>query len=165
MNSVNLNGNINPWQQILSRNRWVLGVWLLLGALLLWYSTLIPVFGEFQVTSITKNSLPLVYLAIGQAIIVIGGGIDLSVGSLLLLGNVIAARFMEDQSSGTVFVIGFGMIIGIGILNGITGYVISVSKIPDECKEEAKTFRDKCAKHLKKHGDGSMNAAGTNKAM
>src|SRR5215207_1168135 len=111
--SVNMNGNNNQWQKTLSRNRWVLGVWLLLGVLLLWYSTLIPVFGEFQVTSITKNSLPLVYLAIGQAIIVIGGGIDLSVGSLLLLGNVIAARFMEDQSLGVVFMIGFGMIIGI----------------------------------------------------
>ena len=51
----------------------------------------------FQLHSITKNSLPLVYLAIGQAIIVIGGGIDLSVGSLLLLGNVIAARFMKTN--------------------------------------------------------------------
>ena len=131
MNSVNINLNNNPWQKILSRNRWVLGVWLLLGVLLVWYSTLIPVFGEFQVTSITKNSLPLVYLAIGQAIIVIGGGIDLSLGSLLLLGNVIAARFMEDQSLGVVFLIGFGMMIAIGILNGITGYVISVSRIPD----------------------------------
>ena len=131
MNSVTINGNNTQWQKILSRNRWVLGVWLLLGVLLLWYSTLIPVFGEFQVTSITKNSLPLVYLAIGQAIIVIGGGIDLSVGSLLLLGNVIAARFMEDQSLGVVFMIGLGMILVIGILNGFTGYIISVSKIPD----------------------------------
>ena len=37
------------WQRVLARNGWTLGVWLLLGALLLWYSTLIPVFGEFQV--------------------------------------------------------------------------------------------------------------------
>ena len=52
----------------------------LLGVLLFWYSTLIPVFGLFQIASISKNSLPLVYLAIGQAIIVIAGGIDLSLG-------------------------------------------------------------------------------------
>lgn len=131
MKNINVNEKNNQWQKIFSRNGWVLGVWSLLVILLLWYSALIPVFGEFQVTSISKNSLPLVYLAIGQAIIVIGGGIDLSVGSLLVLGNVIAARFMEDQSLGVVFMVGLGMIVGIGILNGLTGYIISISKIPD----------------------------------
>lgn len=131
MKNINKNENSSKWQKRLSRNGWVIGVWILLGALLLWYSMLIPKFGEFQVTSISKNSLPLVYLAIGQAIIVIAGGIDLSIGALLLLGNVVAARFMEDQSLGVVFLIGVGMLVGIGILNGLTGYVISISGIPD----------------------------------
>lgn len=131
MKNINKNENSSKWQKRLSRNGWVIGVWVLLGGLLLWYSMLIPKFGEFQVTSISKNSLPLVYLAIGQAIIVIAGGIDLSIGALLLLGNVVAARFMEDQSLGVVFLIGVGMLVGIGILNGLTGYVISISGIPD----------------------------------
>ena len=81
------------WRAGLARNTWTLGVWLLLSALLIWYATLIPVFGQFQVTSISKNSLPLVYLAIGQAIIVIAGGIDLSLGALLLLTNALARPF------------------------------------------------------------------------
>ncbi len=85
----------------------------MLGGLLLWYSTLIPRFGEFQVVSITKNSLPLAYLAIGQAIIVIAGGIDLSLGALLLLSNVVAARFMEDQPLGIVFGIAVLLILAI----------------------------------------------------
>jgi ribose transport system permease protein len=106
-------------------------VWLLLFGLLLWYSTLIPVFGQFQVNSISKNSLPLAFLAIGQAIIVIAGGIDLSVGALLLLGNVIAARFMENQSLGVVALIAIALIIGIGLLNALTGYIISISRVPD----------------------------------
>jgi ribose transport system permease protein len=131
MKKVRFVQSYNEWRRRVARNSWVLGVWLLLGMLLLWYSTLIPVFGEFQLTSITKNSLPLAYLAIGQAVIIIGGGIDLSMGALLLLGNVIAARFMEDQSLGVVFLIGLAMIVGIGILNGLTGYVISISGIPD----------------------------------
>jgi hypothetical protein len=42
---------------------------------------------------------------------------------------------------------------------------MSVSKIPDECKDEAKAFSDNCGPHLKRHGDRSMNAAGTNTAM
>ena len=131
MTSVALTGREATWRRALTRNGWVLGVWLLLSVLLFWYATLIPRFGQFQVVSISKNSLPLAYLAIGQAIIVIAGGIDLSVGALLLLGNVVAARFMEDQALGTVFVIGFVLIVGIAILNGLVGYIISVSGVPD----------------------------------
>jgi ABC-type xylose transport system permease subunit len=71
------------------------------------------------------------YLAIGQAIIVIAGGVDLSLGSLLLLANVIAARFMEGQPVGIVFVIGVALILGIALLNGLTGYVITLSGVPD----------------------------------
>jgi ribose transport system permease protein len=119
------------WRRTLMRNGWALGVWLLLIGLLLWYATLIPVFGEFQVTSISKNSLPLIYLGIGQAIIVIAGGIDLSLGALLLLGNVIAARFMEDQPLGVVFLIAIALIVGLGALNALTGYIITISGVPD----------------------------------
>lgn len=131
MTSVALTGRNATWRRALARNGWVLGVWLLLSVLLFWYSTLIPRFGQFQVVSISKNSLPLAYLAIGQAIIVIAGGIDLSLGALLLLGNVVAARFMEDQTLGTVFAVGVAVVVGIAILNGLTGYVISVSRVPD----------------------------------
>ena len=131
MTSVALPHRSAAWRRVLSRNGWVLGVWLLLGALLVWYSTLIPVFGQFQVVSISKNSLPLVYLAIGQGIIVIAGGIDLSLGALLLLSNAFAARFMDDQPLGIVLLIALAVITGIGALNALTGYVISISGVPD----------------------------------
>ncbi|MXZ24263.1 MAG: ABC transporter permease [Caldilineaceae bacterium SB0665_bin_21] len=116
---------------ILSRSGWTLGVWLLLLTLLIWYANLIPRFGEFQITSISKNSLPLVYLALGQAIIVIAGGIDLSLGALLLLSNAIAARFMADQPFGAVVVIALLLIGLVAFLNGMTGYVIRISGVPD----------------------------------
>jgi ribose transport system permease protein len=116
---------------VLARNGWVLGVWLLLSALLFWYANLIPTFGSFQIASISKNSLPLVYLAIGQAIIVIAGGIDLSLGPLLLLSNVLAARFMDEQPFGIVLLIALGIIIALGFLNAFTGYIINISGVPD----------------------------------
>ncbi len=131
MTTVNLTRRRPAWGQTLARSSWVLGVWLLLAALLLWYATLIPKFGSFQIASISKNSLPLVYLAIGQAIIVIAGGIDLSMGALLLLANVLAARFMEGQPFVVVLLIALAVIVGLGILNALTGYVISVSGVPD----------------------------------
>ena len=122
-------GRVKPRKRL--RFDWVQGVWILLGSLLIWYATLIPRFGEFQIASISKNSLPLVFLAIGQAIIVIGGGIDLSMGALLLLGNTISARFMDGQPLGMVILIAFVLILGLALLNGLTGYIISISRVPD----------------------------------
>ena len=110
---------------------WVQGVWLLLGVLLIWYSTLIPRFGEFQIASISKNSLPLIFLTMGQAIIVIAGGIDLSIGALLLLGNALSARYMDEQSFGIVLLIAVLLIVGLAILNGFVGWIISISRVPD----------------------------------
>lgn len=131
MASAVLSGQSAPWRRVLLRNGWTLGVWLLLGALIVWYAMLIPRFGAFQIASISKNSLPLVYLAIGQAIIVIAGGIDLSMGALLLLSNVIAARFMADQPIGIVLLVALGIIIVLAILNAFVGYIITISAVPD----------------------------------
>ena len=114
-----------------TRNGWTLGVWLLLAILLFWYANLIPRFGTFQVTSISKNSLPLIYLAIGQAMIVIAGGIDLSMGALLLLSNVIAARFMDGQSFAVVLLLALWIIVLIAFLNALVGYIVSISGVPD----------------------------------
>lgn len=131
VNSLSSNSRSGFWYGLLARTGWVLGVWLLLLVLLIWYSTLIPRFGQFQVTSISKNSLPLIYLAIGQAIIVIAGGIDLSLGALLLLGNVIAARFMEDQPFAVVILIAVAIILVVALCNALVGYIITISSVPD----------------------------------
>ena len=48
MTSVALTGREATWRRALTRNGWVLGVWLLLSVLLFWYATLIPRFGQFQ---------------------------------------------------------------------------------------------------------------------
>lgn len=132
--AVLANGNIKrraPWWRPLFRNGWVFGVWLLLAVLLVWYANLIPKFGAFQISSISKNSLPLAYLAIGQALIVIAGGIDLSLGALLLLTNTIAARFMDGQPLGIVILVALATIAFISLLNGLVGYMINRSGVPD----------------------------------
>lgn len=119
------------WQRGLAYNGWAIGVWLLLGGLILWYANLIPKFGAFQMSSIGKNSLPLIYLAIGQAVIVIGGGIDLSLGALLLLTNTIAARFMDGQPLVIVILVALATIALMALLNGLVGYIINRSGVPD----------------------------------
>ncbi len=119
------------WRTWVRRRGWTVGVWLLLAVLIIWYANLIPRFGAFQLASITKNSLPLVYLSIAQAVIVIGGGIDLSVGAMLVLTNALAAQTMDGQSFAVTLVIAVAIIIGAAVVNGSVGWIINVSKVPD----------------------------------
>jgi len=119
------------WRRWLRRHGWTAGVWLLLVVLLVWYSTLIPRFGSFEAASILNNGLPWAYLAVGQAVIVIAGGIDLGVGGMLVLSNVTAARFMEGQSFEVSLLIALLVLVGAALLNGAVGWVINVSRVPD----------------------------------
>ncbi|MDH3681937.1 MAG: ABC transporter permease [Acidimicrobiia bacterium] len=113
------------------QSAWTALVWLLLLVLLGWYSTLIPSFGSFQLASITKNSMPLAYLAIGQAVIVIAGGIDLSLGALLVLSNSLAAQLMFEQPFSATLALAV-LIIGAGaVANGAVGWIVIRSGVPD----------------------------------
>jgi ribose transport system permease protein len=120
-----------PLPKWLRRHGWTVGVWLLLVAMVGWYATLIPQFGDFQITSIAKNSLPAVYLALAQGVVVIAGGVDLGVGALMVLSNSVAARLMEDQPLWSTIAIAIAVVAGAALLNGIVGWVIAVSRIPD----------------------------------
>jgi ribose transport system permease protein len=115
----------------LRANGWTVGVWILLAAIIAWYAMLIPQFGSFQVSSIAKNSLPIAYLAIGQAVIVIAGGIDLSIGAMMLLSSAVAAQTMQGRSFAATLAIGGAIVVGAAILDAIVGLVIDVSRVPD----------------------------------
>lgn len=110
---------------------WNLGIWLLLVCLVGYYTTLISSFGSFEMASIAKNSLPLVYLAIGQAIIVIAGGIDLSMGAQMVLSGAFAAQLMSGRSFVATVVLGAVIVLGGAALNGTVGWVVVKSAVPD----------------------------------
>lgn len=124
-------GWARSWRKNVRRHGWTLGVWLLLVGLMVAYAALLPRFGAFQITSIAKNSLPLVYLAIAQAVIVIAGGIDLAAGAILVLANAVAARLMEGQTFPVTLAIAVLVIVMATVLNGIVGWIITVSRVPD----------------------------------
>ncbi len=121
-------GGLRGW---LGAHGWTAGVWLLLVFLVAWYSTLIPRFGSFELASIVKNGLPFAYLAAAQAVIVIAGGIDLSVGAMMVLTNSVAAQYMDGQPFALTLVLGALIVIGAALLNGTVGWIIDVSRVPD----------------------------------
>lgn len=119
------------WRRLARRHGWTVGVWVLLLVMIGFYATLIPRFGAFQITSIAKNSLPLIYLAIGQAVIVIAGGIDLGIGAILVLTNAVAAQLMDGQPFVVTILIAVLVILLAAVLDGLVGWIITVSKVPD----------------------------------
>jgi len=96
-----------------------------------WYTTLIPRFGSFQTSTILTGGTAWIFLGLAQAVVVIAGGLDLGVGGMLVLSSVTAAQFMDGQPIGVVILIGIAIVVLAAVLNGIVGWIITVSKIPD----------------------------------
>jgi ribose transport system permease protein len=117
--------------RLVRRQGWVVAVALLFTVLLLWRFSQLPEVNGFVVRTVVAGSLALVLLAMAQAIIVISGGIDLSVGAMLVLANVIAARFMEGRSLGECVLVAIGVLAVTVTLAALMGLVIAVSGIPD----------------------------------
>ena len=59
-----------------------------------------PSYGVTGVQGLAISVLPLALAAVGQAIVVISGGIDLSIGAMMALTSVVAASLMKGQSEG-----------------------------------------------------------------
>ena len=67
----------------------------------------------------------------GQALIIIGGGINLAIGAEAVLINCLSAKYMLDTSFSKSLILAFVFII-VGVLIGaLTGWIISVSGIAD----------------------------------
>ncbi|HWO46726.1 MAG TPA: hypothetical protein VNM41_01590, partial [Solirubrobacterales bacterium] len=113
------------------RNGWVLGLLVLLGALLVFTKLINPNYGVNGIQGFAISVLPLAMAAVAQAICVIAGGIDLSIGSMMALTSVVAATQMKDQSEAFGVAVVVGVLI-LGLLLGvINGSVIVATRVPD----------------------------------
>lgn len=113
------------------RNGWSLGLLVVLAALLVFTKLILPSYNHTGVQSLAISVLPLALAAVAQAICVIGGGIDLSIGSMMALTSVVAATQMKGQSEefGVLVVVGV-LVLGL-ILGMINGTVIVITRVPD----------------------------------
>jgi ribose transport system permease protein len=83
---------------------------------------------SYNVMNIARQSAVNIILAIGMTLVIISGGIDLSVGAVLaLVGTVVADLLMKGVPMAAALIIG----IAIGILFGIfNGLCVTKAKIP-----------------------------------
>lgn len=127
-------------RRIAVRHGWTIGVCVLFAVLLIVEANAAPQFSSFDFQSLVIAALPLAFAAMAQAVIVISGGIDLSIGAQMALTNCIAAKLMLDQDMGTAVLICVA-VLAIGLLIGtLTGAVIVASGVPDIVVTLASSF-------------------------
>jgi ribose transport system permease protein len=127
-------------EQLARRNGWTLGLFGFLLLLLAFTKLINPDYGVAGLQGLAIAVLPLALATVGQAIVIISGGIDLSVSAMMALCGVIAASLMKDQTPefGLLVVVGvllFGMLLG-----AINGGLVVITRVPDIVVTLAMTF-------------------------
>ncbi|HEY3071303.1 MAG TPA: ABC transporter permease, partial [Candidatus Limnocylindrales bacterium] len=113
------------------RNAWNLGLLGFLAILLVFTKLIQPNYGVPGVQGLAISVLPLALAAVAQAIVVLSGGIDLSIGSMMALVNVVAATQMLGRSEefGVAVVLGV-LLLGLA-LGAINGTLVVLTRVPD----------------------------------
>ena len=124
-------GPITTLAARLRREASVMGLLLLLGFLFVFTRLIEPNYGATGIQGLAISALPLALAAVAQAIVVISGGIDLSIGSMMALTSVVAASQMQGQSEEFGVLVALA-VLGLGLLIGaINGALIVFTRVAD----------------------------------
>ena len=113
------------------RNTWMLGLLGFLVVLLVFTKLIQPNYGPTGIQGLAVSAAALVLAAVAQAIVVISGGIDLSIGAMIAFTNVVAAQAMLKADDQTGVAIAIGVLL-LGLLIGaINGALIVTTRVAD----------------------------------
>jgi ribose transport system permease protein len=113
------------------RNGWTISLLVFFVLLLVFTKLIQPRYGVTGVQGLAISVLPLALAAVAQAVVVISGGLDLSIGSMMALTSVVAAVLMKGQPEG------FGIVVVVGVLllglalGVINGSLVVLTRVPD----------------------------------
>jgi ribose transport system permease protein len=110
------------------KHAWTIGLFALLLVLLGITKLIQPSFGASGLESLARAALPFAFATAAMAVVVIVGGIDLSVASIMAVCAVTAAVLM--QSMGAVPAVAITLLIGLG-MGMINGGLIVLTRVPD----------------------------------
>ena len=123
----NLTARLRHWAQ---RNSWTLALLGLFGLILLITYIIQPSYGASELRALAIGAMPLAMAAVAQAIVVISGGIDLSIGSMMALTSVTAAALMKNQPEASVAIVIGVLVLGV-VLGVINGTLVVLTHVPD----------------------------------
>ena len=115
----------------LQRNAWTLSLLGFLVILLVFTKVIQPSYNARGIESLAVSVLPLALAAAAQAVIVIAGGIDLSIGSMMALTSVVAASNMDGQSEGYAIGAVVGVLVLGLVLGAVNGALVVITRVPD----------------------------------
>jgi ribose transport system permease protein len=117
--------------RLIRRNGWVAGLFVLLGLLLVFTRIIQPDYGAPGFGSLSRAALPFAFATVAQTIVVIAGGIDLSIASMMAVASVTAAVLMDGASEEFAALV-VPLVLGLGLAMGaINGALIVLTKVPD----------------------------------
>jgi ribose transport system permease protein len=118
-------------KQLLQANGWTAGLLGLLVLLAVATKVIQPDFGASGLDSLARSALPFAFVTVGMAVVVIAGGIDLSVAAMMAVASVTAAVLMDGASDGQA-VFAVLAVLGLGLAMGaLNGALIVVTRVPD----------------------------------
>jgi ribose transport system permease protein len=116
---------------LLRRQSWNIGIIVLAVILGIWRISQLPQFGAYEARTFVLGILPIALLSMGQAIIIIGGGINLAIGAEAVLINCLSAKYMLDTSFTTSILLAILFLAVATAIGAVTGWIISTSGIAD----------------------------------
>jgi ribose transport system permease protein len=113
------------------RNGWVIGLFVIFALLLVLTRVIQPNYGPAGIASLVSAALPFAFAVAAQTVVVIAGGIDLSIASMMALTSVTAAVLMDGASPEFAIVaVVLTLLLGLG-LGAINGALIVITRVPD----------------------------------
>jgi ribose transport system permease protein len=82
----------------------------------------------YDLSQMTASGATLALAAIGQTVVILSGGFDLSAGAAISLVNVVLASSLQDPTTSPLLVLAAG--VGIGMLSGVfNGFFVAVLRM------------------------------------
>ncbi len=118
-------------RRLFARNGWTIGLAVLLVLLLIATKLIQPGFGLAGIDSLARAALPFALATVGMAVVIIAGGIDLSIAAMMAVASVTAAVLMTGASDGQAAVVVVA-VLALGLAMGaINGALIVITRVPD----------------------------------
>jgi ribose transport system permease protein len=112
----------------MKKHAWVISLAALLAVLLALTKIIQPGFGASGIESLARASLPFGFATAGMAVVIIAGGIDLSVASMIAVCAVTTAVLMERMAGVPALII---VLLAGAAMGAINGALIILTKVPD----------------------------------
>lgn len=112
------------------RNGWIIGLLALLGLLLVATKVIQPNFGQSGLESLSRAALPFAFATAAQVIVVVAGGIDLSIASMMAVASVTAAVMMDGGGVPAGLTVLVVLCLG-ALMGAINGSLIVLTRVPD----------------------------------